>query len=256
MGQFLDFIEIGTSDYDTILESCYDFQKGISVEPLKFYLDNLPNRSNVVKINGALVSDQNIKTIKTYYIHPKDIEENGLEWWIRGCNSVGKPHDFHINYPLNCDDFSKWHWGDKSKIQTKNLLEQGIVQTLDVPCFLFSEIMGLYDVEYVDLLKIDTEGQDASLLNTILDYYEDSTKRLPDTILFETNGHNKLEDSIQIIKRLETFGYKLFTGDGSTDNFIEFDKEHLSFDCKAVLINKNRIKINKEIIHRLFNQIS
>ena len=61
MGQFLDFIEIGTSDYDTILESCYDFQKGISIEPLKFYLDNRPNRSNVVKINGALVSDKNIK---------------------------------------------------------------------------------------------------------------------------------------------------------------------------------------------------
>jgi hypothetical protein len=255
MGQFLDFIEIGTSDYDTILESCYDFQKGISIEPLKFYLDNLPNRSNVVKINGALVSDKNIKTVKTYFIDPKDIEENGLEWWIRGCNSVGKPHDFHINYPLNYVDFPKWHWGDKSKIQTKNLLNQGIVQNLDVPCFLYSDILDQYDIEYVDLLKIDTEGQDASLLNSILDYYENSSKILPDTILFETNGHNKLEDSIQIIKRLGTFGYKLFTGEGSTDNFIEFDKEHLSFDCKAVLINKNRIKINKEIINRLFNEL-
>ena len=93
-------------------------------------------------------------------------------------------------------------------------------------------------------------------INQSQGYYENSSKILPDTILFETNGHNKLEDSIQIIKRLETFGYKLFTGDGSTDNFIEFDKEHLSFDCKAVLMSKNRIKINKEIIHRLFNQIS
>ena len=36
MGQVLDFIEIGTSDFNTLLESCNDTQKGMSIEPLKF----------------------------------------------------------------------------------------------------------------------------------------------------------------------------------------------------------------------------
>ena len=79
MGQILDFIEIGTSDYNTILESCSDNQKGISIEPLKFYLDNLPDRSNVTKINAALVSDNTINSVKTYFIAPEDIKKHNLK---------------------------------------------------------------------------------------------------------------------------------------------------------------------------------
>jgi len=244
MGQILDFIEIGTSDYNTILESCSDNQKGISIEPLKFYLDNLPDRSNVTKINAALVSDNTINSVKTYFIAPEDIKKHNLKWWIKGCNSVDKPHDFHINYPLNDDDFQKWHWGDRTKIQTRNLLKEKLVKTLEIPCFSYNNLMNQYDIDYVDLIKLDTEGQDASLLNSILDYYQNSTKNFPNTILFETNGHNKLQDSFQIIERLITIGYKVLTGEESTNNFTEFDYNYISHDCKAILIKNPQMENN------------
>jgi hypothetical protein len=32
-----DFIEIGTSDFDTEIENCDDNKKGLSIEPVKIY---------------------------------------------------------------------------------------------------------------------------------------------------------------------------------------------------------------------------
>ena len=39
-----NFIEIGTSNFDALIEECNDNSKGISVEPIKHYLDALPNK--------------------------------------------------------------------------------------------------------------------------------------------------------------------------------------------------------------------
>ena len=36
-----DFIEIGTSNFNTLLEKSKDSEKGISVEPVMFYLESL-----------------------------------------------------------------------------------------------------------------------------------------------------------------------------------------------------------------------
>ena len=46
-----DFIEIGTSDFDTLLETTTN-KIGISIEPLKYYLDSLPNNDKVIKVNS------------------------------------------------------------------------------------------------------------------------------------------------------------------------------------------------------------
>jgi hypothetical protein len=44
-----DFIEIGTSDFDTLIETSDDKTVGLSIEPIKYYLDRLPERKNVKK---------------------------------------------------------------------------------------------------------------------------------------------------------------------------------------------------------------
>lgn len=49
----LDFIEIGTSDFETLIQTCDDNTYGLSIEPIKKYIDRLPNRPNVVKINAV-----------------------------------------------------------------------------------------------------------------------------------------------------------------------------------------------------------
>ena len=63
------FVEIGTCDYDTLLESCRDDQLGISVEPIKAYLDRLPSRPNVTKIHAAISSADGL--VDLYWVRPE-----------------------------------------------------------------------------------------------------------------------------------------------------------------------------------------
>ena len=42
-----NFIEIGTSDFRTIAETATNDKTGLCVEPLKHYLDALPNKDNI-----------------------------------------------------------------------------------------------------------------------------------------------------------------------------------------------------------------
>ena len=89
----LDYIEIGTSDFDALVEKHEG--NGISIEPLKFYLDALPKKENNIKINAAVSNF--IGKIKVYYIHPNDIINYNLPSWVRGCNSISEPHPQIIN---------------------------------------------------------------------------------------------------------------------------------------------------------------
>ena len=58
-----DFIEIGTSDFDTLLETTIN-KIGISIEPLKYYLDNLPNNDKVIKVNCAIEDIDDFDNVK------------------------------------------------------------------------------------------------------------------------------------------------------------------------------------------------
>ena len=50
-----DFVEIGTSDFDTLIQASDGTLRGLSVEPIKFYLDNLPDKVLVTKVNCAII---------------------------------------------------------------------------------------------------------------------------------------------------------------------------------------------------------
>jgi len=69
-----DFIEIGTSNFDTLIENSNETTVGISIEPLKVYLDQLPNLTNVIKINCAISLTGSTDPIDFYYIDPKQIQ--------------------------------------------------------------------------------------------------------------------------------------------------------------------------------------
>jgi hypothetical protein len=222
MGLTLDFIEIGTSDFNTLLESCLDTQKGMSVEPLKLYLDNLPDKPNVQKINAAIVDNNLVSSVDVYYIDPKIINEQGLEWWMKGCNSIEKPHPFHTSY---------FPYGAKFP---RNLLEEGLVTKSTALTFTYGRLLKEYDVDYVDYIKLDTEGFDAIILNTILDYYTFSNKPKPKKILFETNEHNDKQKSLEVCHRLISLGYKLQVGTADYGDYQDFDG-FILYDCLATL---------------------
>jgi hypothetical protein len=55
-----DFVEVGTCCFDTLIEKANDNTIGLSIEHLKTYQDKLPNKPNVVKVNAALVADEDL----------------------------------------------------------------------------------------------------------------------------------------------------------------------------------------------------
>lgn len=168
-------IEIGTSDFDTLISTSKG--RGISVEPIPGYFNNLPDKKDWYKLNVA-ISDKN-GWLDMWYVDPNDItnEPDG----VRGCNSVNRPHPtIQRDYP---------HLLTKTRVE----------------CITVKELYNRFNVTDVYFLKIDTEGHDTVILNNLLD----NDLPLPKKIQFE---HNVLTNDIEyrkVIKRLKYVGYTI-----------------------------------------------
>ena len=122
-----DFIEIGTSDFDTLLETTTN-KIGISIEPLKYYLNNLPNNDKVIKVNCA-ISDSDFET-DIFWVSPDDIKKYNLPNWLRGCNSIISSHPSVMK-----------------ELEKNNLLE--IYKTSKCKCITWSTLISTYDITSV-----------------------------------------------------------------------------------------------------------
>jgi len=180
-----DFIEIGTSNFDTLIQSADDNVKGISVDAVKYYIDNLPDKLNCKKINVG-ISNVN-STLNVYYIPENVIEENNLPHWFKGCNCINNYHPLHVQH--NVSHLCKI---DKVKvITTYELFYQNRVR----------------NVKY---LKIDTEGHDVTILRSLFFYIKNLPIAFyPNRILFESNEHSDPKEVDQIIQLYCSIGYKL-----------------------------------------------
>tara|TARA_R100000008_G_scaffold76224_1_gene55962 strand:- start:1369 stop:2091 length:723 start_codon:yes stop_codon:yes gene_type:complete len=203
-----DFVEIGTADFETLIQACPEESRGLSIEPLSVYLDRLPNKKNVTKVNAAIVTDEEVDEVEIYHVTEDVIRIMGFGTWLKGCNSVGKPHDFHLNY---YPDPRAWHEGNHFPWNPVNLLEKGYVNVDKVPALTFKKLVEKFKIKHIKFLKTDTEGFDPSILNAMLDFYDDNSmlSNLPPTIYFEWNKHCKEEELEQIKERLEKYGYEV-----------------------------------------------
>lgn len=184
----LDFIEIGTSHFETLIQNSENFEKGISIDAVKYYVDALPNKHNVKKINIG-ISDKN-DTAYIYYIPPNIINLLELPVWFYGCNSLNCYHPYHIENKLE-----KYVTIEKINI---------------IPTY---ELFYKNKVRKVNLLKIDTEGHDHIILHSLYNYIKYLPKIFyPNKIIFEVQvdaNKNNLEKTDNIIKLYEGIGYKL-----------------------------------------------
>ena len=182
-----DFIEIGTSNFDTLIQTAIDTATGLSIEPIKHYLDCLPNKPKVKKLNIAVSRDNTDGVLDVYYVPEDVIVAKGLPDWLKGCNSIG---DYHL--------------------QHKNLNVTDLVVKQSVLMVPIADIFIEHDVTELYYLKIDTEGSDSEIMLHLYDYLktEPSTK-YPKKILFESN---ELSDNAQIdlVKsKFAELGYKV-----------------------------------------------
>lgn len=185
---FLDFVEIGTSDFETEIEKI-DNKIGISIEAVKFYIDRLPDKEGCIKINNGVSNFNGEITI--YYVPVESIIKYNLPFWIRGCNSVNHYHPTVLNL-LN-----------SMELDIKN-----IAVSYTVPCKTLINILHEYNVQGLHLLKIDTEGHDVVILEHFLNNFEDN-KFLPHNIIFESNVLTNQQDVQKTITLLESLGYDL-----------------------------------------------
>lgn len=178
-----DFIEIGTSNFDTLIQSADDTTIGLSIEPIKYYIDCLPDKKGVKKLNIA-ISDISGE-IDVYYIPEDVIVANNLQDWFRGCNSVNKYHPLHIQHSVT----------HLCKIDR-------------VPAITPADLFKQHNVRGVKYLKIDTEGHDCTILKSLYTYLSPMTKEFyPKRILFETNEHTTIDNVDEIIYLYSKLGY-------------------------------------------------
>lgn len=191
----LSWLEIGTSDFDTFSQaaSVKPGQYGMSVEPVAYYLNRLPDRSNVIKVNAAVSSSDS--SIKVFYVEDEDIAKHNLPYWVRGCNSVGAPHP---------------------TVQT--VIEgKGVKVSEDtVPCMSFSKLVKEYNVASINILKIDTEGHDVTILNSMLDCCSSYPNLYPNALMFESNALTDANDVQVMIQKLQKVGYVFLSGGENT----------------------------------------
>lgn len=179
------FIEIGTSNFHTFIQTASDKTPGISVEPITEYLDQLPDKPNVKKIAAAVAWEDNLKETTIYFIPEKDIDENGFESYLKGCNSVEAPHPAH-------------NWA--------NALH--LVEKRKVPVITLEQIFVENQVEKVGELKLDTEGKDADILLHFAPFLA-TRKYKPIKISFECNYLTPKEKVDKAIEEYKKMGYLL-----------------------------------------------
>lgn len=186
--KFLDFIEIGTSDFDTEIQK-KNSKIGLSIDPLQFYLDRLPEKYGCLKLNNA-VSDYN-GDISISYIPLNLIQKYNLPDWIKCCNRVNGYHD-QVSQYLH-----------KQGLDIHNLANMDRITCKTLHC-----IMKAHGIDGVYFLKIDTEGHDCVILKHFFENMTD-TNHLPHRIMFESNELTQGNNIESIIKTAEDIGYDL-----------------------------------------------
>jgi SAM-dependent methyltransferase len=164
ISRHFDFIEIGTSDFWTLIEESNEDTVGISIEPIGYYLDRLPDKPNVIKLKSAVSSSDG--ECDVYYIEDSKIQENSLQWWVRGSNSINGPH------PIVLKDI-----GEE--------LYNKLVTIEKVPTISWKTLIRSYDIGSIGHLKIDTEGHDHVILKDFLEYCNENSFNLPNKITLE-----------------------------------------------------------------------
>jgi autotransporter strand-loop-strand O-heptosyltransferase len=180
-----DFIEIGTSDFDTLIETSDDKTVGISIEPIKYYLDRLPERKNVKKLQVAVSDTDGFMDI--YYIPHEKMVEYSLPFWVRGTNSINQPHPFALK-KIGEEIYNK------------------IVQIDKVPTVTWDTLVKQENIKTIDFLKIDTEGHDHVILKDYLNLCETNPNLFANKIQFEYHHEISNVDELEkIILRFKNY---------------------------------------------------
>jgi autotransporter strand-loop-strand O-heptosyltransferase len=187
-----DFIEIGTSNFHALSIDCSDDSVGLSIEPLQIYLDGLPNKPNVTKVPVA-ISDQDGE-IEIYHIPLPTINKHNLPIWVKGTNSVSKPHEY-------------------ARMKLGEDFYDSLVSIDKVPTMSWKTLILKYNIRSVDYLKIDTEGHDHIILKSYFEECNKNPKLYANKIMFEYNESSNKVALNEIISTLTNYSVEYLEQD-------------------------------------------
>lgn len=182
------YVDVGTSNFKTNLKFKKDGNLILLVEPLLFYLNELPAGDEIFKANFA-ISDKDSST-KIFYIHPTNIEKYKFPRWFRGCNSI---NDYHPTVKAHL---------------LKHNLSLDIIESQTVEIITFKKLVEIYKITSIRQLQIDTEGHDHVILKNVLDYIKDTNFEISQ-IKFEWEpSFGNTEQLRNLINDAALLGYK------------------------------------------------
>ena len=138
------FIEVGSCNFDTCERLINNGWSGIVIEPVKYYFDKLPKYPHI-KYENIAISDKKSES-EIHYINPEYIKNKEQEW-LKGISSI-KGESGPLSFDNNI--FMK---------------ENTIIQKVNTDTL--KNICDKYNVTSIDFLKIDTEGHDIKVLESI-----------------------------------------------------------------------------------------
>jgi len=164
------FVEIGSCDFDTLAPLSHYGWRGVILEPIKKYFNNLQIEENVYYVNAAIDWEDGVRTM-----------------WTANDDLVKRDKDYAGMSSFHKVDF---------KLPTG---EKVLTTPIEVQTISFKTLFGMTEIDHVDYLKIDTEGYDLEILKM---FPWDKIK--PSFIKFESK-HIDVDVAVEL---LEYHGYK------------------------------------------------
>lgn len=125
------FLEIGSCDFDNLNYLSHYGWKGVIVEPIAKYLDNIIRLDNIQYINAAITDKDGISNmyVAPDHITQKDPDYKGMSTLYKNSNS-------------------------------------NLTEVVEVKTMTFDTLFNITDITEIDYLKIDTEGYDGVILKS------------------------------------------------------------------------------------------
>jgi FkbM family methyltransferase len=200
------FIDIGCG-INSVSSDIYGLGvNGMFIEPVKQFLDVLPNSNTITKVNVAIGAKAENKTMKIYlptYSNLQYISSYSLEK-LKFRNDINRVKNALISGFSTFNDVPTEHY-DAMLRPLKDGFEEIVVQ---VKVITLLDLIKEYDIYEIDHLKIDVEGDEEIILLQIISLLEENKIKINNILQFECNRNVKrLESLANIIANM--LGYKI-----------------------------------------------
>lgn len=178
------FVEIGANTFETLLPLARRGWRGICVEPVKYYFSRLERLPGVIYENVAITESEGETTL--YRLPEELIKQQKFPNWAHGLASLSPKHPMIV----------------------ASKLEDHLISEI-VPCTRLDTLLEKHGVTQIDFLKIDVEGFDFQVLQT-MDF------SIQPALIKIEHKHMPPEDKKGCMELLQSHGYWL------TEEFNDF----------------------------------